>query len=493
MSDTSFEWIETLESFFELVDSRVLFRWTDGERLRRLREDVADAVGGLLVWGRPELEAAEGIMWPYEELRARHGVFSDAAALEGRGEDGFLRRQAMLFLAFLPFPSMWRRLLDVEREFANDPEVVDYLASERRKIDRKLAGRGSDHSRLRHFCQVLKGYRGEREKGVLRIFSLPYLFADPVLLSRLGRRYVLFVEPPMGVVFRHGWWRRFTMLEDPVLFGLSSKEDRDFASTHSNVEVTELAHGDFLNDDAGEPPVPGDPGTGAWEYDIVFNSAYDDMDRKRHELMLRLLLHPLLKGRSALFLGRGDEARVEAARAMVRGMGLDGRVTVLSNLRRRDVPRLLQKCGIGVHLSLYENGCRGIYEFFRSNLPCVISSSMGGVNLDIFNSLTGTAVPDAELPEAIHFALTHRESFEPRRWFMRYSGSAHSSMRLNAVLKDLFARRGYSWNSDIVALGSSGAGRYIDRGDEERFRDDLSWLGNLLGATGDKRLVFSST
>jgi hypothetical protein len=329
---------------------------------------------------------------------------------------------------------------------------------------------------LRHFCQVLKGYRGAREKGILRIFSIPYLLValHPRMLSRISARYVIFAEPPMGILFRHTWWRHFANLADPCVIGIASPEDRAFLRQQASVEVAPLAHGDFLNDREPE-------GAGITkDYAIVFNATFDDMPRKRHELMLELLRHPLLIEAKTLFLGRGRDENIAALERRVRQLGLEKRVTIAANVRREEVPGHLARCRMGVHLSLYENACRSIYEFFRADLPCVISSSMAGMNPEIFNDQTGMAVSDADLPKAIDITLRHPERFAPRRWFLEHSGSRHSSRRLNEVFRTLFSRWGYEWREDIVALASSGANRYAEASDYERFRNDFRWLLDCL-------------
>jgi hypothetical protein len=125
---------------------------------------------------------------------------------------------------------------------------------------------------------------------------------------------------------------------------------------------------------------------------------------------------------------------------------------------------------------LHENGCRSIYEILRSNLPCVISTSMAGVNPAIINSQTGIAAPDRDLARAISKALQEREKFAPRAWFLTYSGSANSSRMLNDQLKAIFLEQGYLWQEDIVPLASSGANRYVDNVHYERFRPEFEGL-----------------
>jgi len=55
---------------------------------------------------------------------------------EGDGAD-FTRKQARLFLAFLPFPGQWSSMREVEAHYGNDPEVKEFLADEEREILRK--------------------------------------------------------------------------------------------------------------------------------------------------------------------------------------------------------------------------------------------------------------------------------------------------------------------------------------------------------------------
>ncbi len=461
--------LRTFERFLEMADSGSLFAGTDADALEHLRQEVMAALHRLLVWERPWLEVEKGILWPYQALAERCSRFQRLAA---DSTDSFWAQQALLFLGFLPFPRQWSWLLQATRQHRTLREMQGFLAAEVRNMAEKLAFKPQKTFKLRHFCQFLKSHRGPGAKGILRVFSLPYLLValGPQLLARISSRYVVFAEPPMGVVWRHTWWRLFTTLEDPCVFGIASPEDRAFLQHHDSVEVLPLAHGDFLEET--ELRTDGRPK----EFDIVFNATFDDMPRKRHALMLELLRHPLLDQATVLFLGRGSEANVATLEAQVRWLGLEERVRVVANVRRSEVPEYLARCRMGVHLSLYENACRSIYEFFRADLPCVISSSMAGMNPEIFGQQTGMAVADAELPQTIAFVLGHRDQFTPRSWFEEHSGSRNSTRRLNEALRNLFARWGYEWHQDIVPLISSGASRYALAADYESFRDDFQWL-----------------
>ena len=470
------ESLKTMERFFALIDSGTLFASEDSFFFKTLRSKVSPAISYLLFWGRPFLEVTRGLNWPYEGLKQRYDLFRRIA--EGEDESQ-LRQQAQLFLSLLPFPKQWDWLFRVEKLYPDDEEVKAFLAEERKKGSERLQKKGQKEYQIRHFCQVLKAPEGEDEKGVLRIFSIPYLFASLQHIRQLGRRYILIVEPPWGVVFRHTWLRKFSVLEDPTVFGLNSAEDISFLSSQSNTVPYGLAHGDYLPESLEVKP------SRIKEFDIVFNATFDEMKRKRHELMLELLNHPLLKDLRALFLGRGQEVKVEHFRNQVKRQGLQHRVTVMANLLRRNVPKQLSRCKMGVHLSLNENGCRSIYEYFRSDLPCVVSSSMAGTHLSIFNPQTGMAVTDQELPEAIAFALAHLDHFTPRSWFLENSGSSNSSRRLNQFLRQLFEKLGYRWRTDIVPLTSSGPGRYANPADYQVFREEFAWIYDCLKSAGE--------
>ena len=459
--------IRRLENLFELVDSGTLFDSTDPIYFRRLRDDIYDALVELLVWQRPFLEAARGLNWPYEGFRKRISFFETSAQEQA---SHFIRRQACLFLARLPFPGQWKWLAWAQHNFGTDPEIKALLKLEYQRIERKLKKKKHTRYMLRHFCQILKKPGLPETKGVLRIFSLPYLFANPELLKALNRLYFLYVEPPWGVVFRHAWLRPFAGLDDPTLFGLNGEEDAAFLRSQQGILTTSLAHADFLED---ETALDFDKDK---RFDIVFNSTFDDMPRKRHSVMLELLQHPLLRRTLALFIGTGDPHNVDAFKQQIQTAGLSQRVTVRDNLLRRDVPGHLAQCKIGVQISLHENGCRSIYEFLRSDLPCVISTSMAGVNPAIMNSRTGIAAPDRDLARAIAQALEKRQTFCPRNWFLTHSGSTISSRMLNDQLMEIFFERGYPWQEDIVPLGSSGANRYTDATHYERFRPQFEEL-----------------
>ena len=221
--------LETIERFFSLIDSGDLFAAKDGDLLRNLRLSVAKALNRLLVWERPELEATRGLLWPYQVLKKYHPMFG---ALAESQENPFWQQQARFFLAFLPFPKQWLWLLRIEKHFPRSPEVAEFLRTEQNNVSEKVRNKPQRTFRLRHFCQIIKGFKGAHEKGILRIFAIPYIFMQihPELLQQLSKRYVLFVEPPMGIVFRHAWWRHYSMLADPCLFGIGSEEDGSFAA-----------------------------------------------------------------------------------------------------------------------------------------------------------------------------------------------------------------------------------------------------------------------
>jgi hypothetical protein len=460
-------YISRLEHFFERADSQTLFDSTDSTYFRRLRDEIWDALIQLLVWQRSFLEAERGLDWPYEGFRKRISFFEKAAR---ESSDAFIQKQAGLFLARLPFPGQWQWLARAQNDFGTDPEIKAFLKLEAQRIAAKLNKKKQRQYMLRHFCQILKKPYLPEEKGILRIFSLPYLFVNPELLKALNRLYFLYVEPPWGVVFRHAWLRPFSTLADPTLFGLNGEEDAAFMRSQPGILTTALAHADFMQDDE----------TLDFEqekrFDLVFNATFDDMPRKRHAYMLELLRHPLLSQTTALFIGRGDARNVDACKLQIEAAGLSSRVTVKDNLLRQDVPGHLAQGKIGVQISLHENGCRSIYEFLRSNLPCVISTSMAGVNPASINAQTGIAAPDRDLARAISKALAQREKFAPRDWFLTHSGSLNSSRMLNDQLKAIFLERGYLWREDIVPLASSGANRYADNLHYKRFRPQFEEL-----------------
>jgi hypothetical protein len=149
-------------------------------------------------------------------------------------------------------------------------------------------------------------------------------------------------------------------------------------------------------------------------------------------------------------------------------------------LRRQDMPLYLARCKTGVHLSLYENTCRCVFEYFRANIPCVISSATAGMEKAIFNAQTGHVADDDQLPGIIEHVLDNISSYSPRKWYLNHSGSNHNSKKLNSSLIDFFTEHNYHWQNDIVPLDSSGATRYLKDGDYRRFLPEfnqlLEWL-----------------
>jgi len=464
-----------LSEFFEYAKTGALFTSNDPQFYQNLRNQIVERLYDLLVWQRAELEQSKGLFWPYESLKSLKEIFERQAE---NVVHRFAGQQAQLFLSRLPFPGQWLWLKKTTIELKHFPEVAELLTSEQEKIQAKLVKKRQKKFKLCHFCQILKKPYLPESKGILRIFSLPYLFHDPELLKALNKSYFLYIEPPWGVLYRQTWCRVFSELEDPCLWGLGGSDDAAFMRSQPGTLTTHMAHGDFLDPD--EPIATGRAKT----HDIVFNATFDDMPRKRHFFFLELLGHPLLEKKTALVIGRGEAANVGKFEKQVHDFGLEKRVTVRANLLRREVPFHLAGCRIGLHLALHENSCRDIYEFFRSDLPGIISTCTAGVNMDLFTPETGIAVADQDLPRAISQVLENPGAFSPRRWFLDHSGSRHSTRRLNQRFKTVFKDLGYSWTEDIVPLGSSGANRYLSRSDYEIFRKEFEQLFGIFRQWG---------
>ena len=452
-----------LQDFFAAAaDGRLL---SAGPEAARARRDAAiAALEGLLTWQRPALAAGPGLAWPYRELVRLEACLRAAAD----SSEPNTRRQAELTLARLPVPGQWRRLANLAPDLAADPEICDFLAAETQTGRAKLAAKPQSYYRIGHFCQVLKAPGNDGEKGLLRLFSLHYALADDSLLADLARDWALFVEPTMGLIYRHAWLRAFDRPETIVLFGLGGAEDRAFLAGQG-LSATPLAHGSFLPEEPAPVVRTKDAG-------IVFNATFDEMERKRHGLLLALLKAPELATVTALVLGRGSAAGVDRFTDMIRAAGLQGRVSVAANLRREEVPAFLARARVGVHLSLYENGPRAIPEFWRADLPVVVSRAMAGQDFSLFCPENGLAVDDAELARSISSVLAAPGRFAPRRWFLAQAGSRNGTRALNATFKALYAARGWPWTADIAPLASGGAGRAADPEDFERFRPQYEAL-----------------
>lgn len=461
--------LNLLKSFFARIDDGTLYD-NDQDAFRALRREVSGAFADLLLHHRPFLEERVGLSWPYNELARRVDLVESSAS---EGKTPSVRQQARLLLALLPFPGQWQWLQRAAEDMGESPEVKEFLSLEQDKLAARIRKKNPREFKLHNFCQILKRPNLPGEKGILRIFSLPYLVADAALLRRLNRLYLLYIEPPWGVVMRHSWLRAFAQMADPGIIGVGGEEDANFLAGQPGIVTTRLAHGDFLEE---EPLPPARPN----EYDLVFNATFDEMERKRHDFMLGLLARPPLHRLTTLFIGRGSLANVDIFRARVRELGLAGRVAVLANLRRGEVPDHLVRCRVGVLTSLNENGCRSIYEYLRADLPCIVSSSMAGFNFAVINRHTGMVSSDRDLPYAILATLRHRREYSPRAWFLNHSGSRLSSLRLNGEMRDLFHRLGYSWRTDIVPLGSGGATRYTSTSDFCIFKPEFAQLLEIM-------------
>ena len=428
--------VRALEDFAALVRRGPGALRADPAGLARRRRRAGPAVERLLVWGRPWLETRLGLDWPLDLLREATPPLADACGPStAPPEPGSPAWQPFLALALLPCPGGWRRLAGLERQRPRHPAVRAFLAREQARTLAKLRAKPDERFRLEHFCQVLAP-PPPGGKGVLRVFSLPWLFLADGLLTALSRRWLFFVEPPMGLVFRHAWWRRFTELPEPALFGVVDPADLAHLRGQPGARPLALCHGDFLVD---EPPPPAQ----SPRYDLVFNSSFDELERKRHRFFLRLLASPRLAGATALMLGRDRFGRSEDIRREAAALGLSDRLTIRTGLRRRDVPPLLRQGRVGVHLSLHENGPRCLHEFLRADRPVAVSACTAGVSPALFTPQTGRRAADGDMAAVLADMLARPDGFAPRRWFL-----AHP----------------------LVPLASGGRGRHADPDDYRRLR-----------------------
>ncbi len=455
--------LDLLKDFFVKLSQGTLFDTTDRRYHRRLRSDVRIALHRLIDAGRPFLESECGILWPYEAIQSHTGYLEEAL----ENNNAFQNDQARRYLSLLPFPNQWHYLLAWPQYWPEDQEIDAFLTAEHQRLARKAQKKRQKTFLLHHLCQVLKPPELPLEKGVLRIFSLPYIWLDPNLLGYVSKHYILYVEPSAGIHMRFAWLRHFANLENPTLIGAAAREDRLFLNTQPGIRTTHLCHGDYVDPDANSE-------TSIFKsYDLVFNGTFNDMPLKRHELFLKLLNTTGLKHVSALVLGRGTPDNVDRFRKMVQQYNLEARVETVANLKRSQVPGYLRKSKVGVHLCLHENGCRSIAEFICTGLPCVVSALTSGVSEGMINGQTGVAVPDADLAMAIKDVLTNYRSYAPRDWFLSHSGSYRKSEELNQVLKELYAELGATWRTDIVPIGSSGVNRYAHKKHLKRFMPEF--------------------
>lgn len=402
--------------------------------------------------GRSLVQERKGLAWPYQVLKKKLPVLLEKVS--ALPDDKSL--PLYLLLSGLPFPGQWQYIEKIQEKYPDELAVKEIIRSEQRLIAKKIAKKSKKKLRFRNVIQVVKKPVSSREKGILRFFAIPYLFADKRLIKIFANDYVLFVEPAAGVNFRHTWMRFFLTHPLPVVFGAAGKEDCEFFRSQG-AEAVQLAHSDFLSETEVEYREY------KKEYDLCFNSTFDEMERKRHELLLETLGRPNLANVTALVLGRGEPDNVLKFQQMITAHGLEDRVRIMANLPRKHVPEYLGKCRLGVHLALMENGCRAIHEFFRQNIPCVVTTCGAGINFEHFNRQTGAAAKDSDLAGTIVYCLENIDIFSPRDWFLSQSGAINSSKKLNRYFKDYFLRNDMDWTEDMTILTGSGPHRYVSK------------------------------
>jgi hypothetical protein len=436
-----------------------------------------------LVRRRPELEARGLLDRPYR-LLARAGAELDPVLAKNPDSS------ALLPAALLPVPGQWARLNELQQSVP-PAAVQDFLAREAERIADKRAkklhaalAKGKTHKPW-NFLQVVKPPVSDSEKGVLRVFAMPYLLADPATVRALGREWTLLVEPAAGVSLRHDWMRAFLHAEAPPVFGVAGTEDARFLETQG-ARTVPLAHSDYL------PAEKDVPLGGPKRFDLLFIGLYDEMDRKRHGLLLDLLRSPELASATALVLGRGSDQALARFQAMAAERGVAERVTALANVPRPEVPELIDACRLSLNLSLHENGCRAITECLRSNVPMVVSACTAGVNFEQINADTGIAASDPDLPAAVADALSRAGSFRPREWFLAHLGAENSSSRLNRLLHKLYSRMGMDWTADVLPLTSSGAHRHLHEKDLRRMLPHYRRIQETLEASPGFNLPLES-
>lgn len=457
--------LDLLSMFFNQVKERHLLENQNPEHHQKLRQDVRASLHRLVDFGRPILAVQQKMLWPYQALIDHEKYFHETL-----NDTAFLKDQALRYLTLLPFPGQWQRLLEAERVIGSDPEMDRFFRSELTILNRKVKKKQQKTYLVHHMCQVLKTPNLPKEKGILRVFALPYLWIDQDLLKALSERYVLYVEPSAGIHLRFAWMRNFTKLEDPVVIGAAAEEDRMFLKTQKGIIVTHLCHGDYVDPEL-VTPVQRDK-----DFDMVFNSTFDDIPLKRHELLLKCLGAPRLKNSTALFIGRGNDENLRQFEKMTQQYGVTERVTVKANIKRTDVHQFLARCKIGIHLCLHENGCRSVAEFICAGLPCVASELTSGLPNGMINPETGKIANDQNLETAIADTLQQWHTYNVRDWFLNHSGSINKSRELNKVFKQLFKTLGYEWKTDIAPLDSSGVNRYFKKQDLETFMPEFEQI-----------------
>lgn len=216
-------------------------------------------------------------------------------------------------------------------------------------------------------------------------------------------------------------------------------------------------------------------------YDLVYVASYGRY--KRHEFLFETVSKIKNRLRVAIVGFPYERSRNYIEREMKR-YGVADRCEIFEQVSFEELNRILNRSRINLMISSgLETANRAMYEAMYANVPTIVNQDCEGIDLTYINEYTGVQVSDSGLADAIVDALGYLDRFSPRAWAMENCHFARSTRILNNKLKEMAAKRGEPWTSDIATKVNRPDPVYRFEADAVRLQPTLDHLAKFIRAT----------
>lgn len=332
---------------------------------------------------------------------------------------------------------------------------------------------GGSKNIFRDVIVLKSAFHNQNEKGVIllkyaRTFEAVISLFD---LRRLLERY-LFVLEPCWAGYCDPSILMFIAPGHPVVVQCFTEEDYNFISK------------------IGRPLVPIRLGPADWvdaepfstvshdekRYDLVMVANWER--HKRHAQLFKALSKIAKRPIRVLLVGfqlgkrTADDIRREASIIKNPLISID----IRENLTHKELASLLVQCKVFVFLSRKEGDNKALVEAMFAGLPVIVyDKTIGGAKSRV-NEMTGVLASDEELSEKIVHMLDHYQSFNPRSWICKHSGSSVSTALLNELIRRLMIENGGKFIGEIVEKVNSPNLAYKDPSVRATFQADYDFI-----------------
>lgn len=324
---------------------------------------------------------------------------------------------------------------------------------------------------------VLKAAR-PGEKGVIllkyaRTFSAVAAMLD---LPRMMARYTFVLEPCWA-----GYCDPSILMliapGNPVLVQCFTKEDyRYIESVGAPLVPISLGPADWVDSEIFTAP----PANSEKIYDLVMVANWGA--HKRHVQLFRSLQGIRDRKIRVLLIGfawanrTADDIRREAA-----VYGHDNiELEILERVPQAELAEHVARCKAFIFLTRKEGDNKALVEAMFADVPSIVyDKTIGGAGSRV-NAATGVFASDEELGEKIRYMLDHFSEFTPRQWALENTGSAASTRKLDAALRQAVTAAGGQYTQGIVEKTNAPNLAYKDSTRRADFRADYDFVLSCL-------------